>query len=105
MRSQLARYHPTIVTVSLPNSVLRLLRLADLQRMLSSAHKPLVSPVKIYRPSIAATQEPAVEEVLPNSRAAMPQKLREYILEWQWAVCTFLVLTPQSTQRWTNHDT
>ena len=40
-----------------------------------------------------------MEEVLPNSRAAMPQKLREYILEWQWAVCTFLVLTPQSTQR------
>ena len=77
----------------------RLLRLADLQRMLSSAHKPLVSPVKIYRPSIAATQEPAVEEVLPNSRAAMPQKLREYILEWQWAVCTFLVLTPYCTNR------
>ena len=67
--------------------------------MLSSAHKPLVSPVKIYRPSTAATQEPAVEEVLPNSRAAMPQKLRECISEWEWAVCTFLVLISQSTQR------
>ena len=40
-----------------------------------------------------------MEEVLPNSRAAMPQKLRECISEWEWAVCTFLVLISQSTQR------
>jgi len=56
-------------------------------------------PVKICRPSFAAIQEPAVEDLLPNSRRLKSKKLGRCILEWEWAGCTFLVSNSQSTKR------
>ena len=40
-----------------------------------------------------------MEEPHLISHATIPQRLGRYILEWEWAVCTFLVLNSQSTKR------
>ena len=40
-----------------------------------------------------------MEEPHLISHATMQQGPGRYILEWEWAVCTFLVLNSQSTKR------
>ena len=40
-----------------------------------------------------------MEEPHLISNATMQQGLGRYILEWEWAVCTFLVSNSQSTKR------
>ena len=40
-----------------------------------------------------------MEEPHLISHGAIPQRLGRYILEWEWAVCTFLVLNSQSIKR------
>ena len=60
------------------------LRVETLDAELPAAHASLLltnrlPPGEIKRPSFAATQEPAVEEPLPNSRRLKSRKLRECI--------------------------
>ena len=40
-----------------------------------------------------------MEEPHLISHAAIPQRLGRYISEWEWAVCTFLMLNSQSIKR------